>query len=149
MVDYFSALVGPFPYDRLSHVESTTMFGGMENPTAIFYPEKAYSDKKLKEETVAHETAHQWFGDAVTERDWHHLWLSEGFATYFARPLAGSRRRRFAPFALSMQTGRQQVFADTATTERPILDPAATDLMGCSTPTTTPRAPGCCTPSAA
>ena len=33
---------------------------------------------------IAHETAHQWFGNAVTERDWPHLWLSEGFATYFA-----------------------------------------------------------------
>ena len=33
---------------------------------------------------IAHETAHQWFGDAVTEREWAHLWLSEGFADYFA-----------------------------------------------------------------
>ena len=32
---------------------------------------------------VAHEVAHQWFGDAVTERDWDDVWLSEGFATYF------------------------------------------------------------------
>ena len=32
---------------------------------------------------VAHEIAHQWFGDAVTERDWDDVWLSEGFATYF------------------------------------------------------------------
>jgi len=33
---------------------------------------------------VAHETAHQWFGDSVTEKDWDDVWLSEGFATYFA-----------------------------------------------------------------
>ena len=59
MVDYFSTLIGPFPYERLSHVESATRFGGMENSTAIFYPEKAYLDHKLTEETVAHETAHQ------------------------------------------------------------------------------------------
>ena len=33
---------------------------------------------------VAHEIAHQWFGDSVTESTWSDLWLSEGFATYFA-----------------------------------------------------------------
>ena len=38
----------------------------------------------MDEGIIAHETAHQWFGDAVTEREWPHLWLSEGFATYFA-----------------------------------------------------------------
>ena len=42
MIDFMSETIGPFPYDRLSHVESTTIFGGMENPTAIFYPDKAY-----------------------------------------------------------------------------------------------------------
>jgi aminopeptidase N len=129
MVEFYSRLVGPYPYDRLSHVESTTIFGGMENPTAIFYPDKAYGAKRLHEETVAHETAHQWFGDAVTERDWHHLWLSEGFATYFAALWVGHADGDSA-FRHSMQGGAQQVFEDTVTTERPILDPAATDLMG-------------------
>ena len=127
IVDYFSQLVGPFPYDRLSHVQSTTIFGGMENPTAIFYDDKAYGSRKLTEETVAHETAHQWFGDAVTEADWHHLWLSEGFATYFAslwiRHADGD-----SAFRASMQRGAEQVFK-SKDTERPILDSAATDLM--------------------
>lgn len=129
MVDYFSGLIGPYPFDRLSHVESTTRFGGMENPTAIFYPDKAYQAKKLKEETVAHETAHQWFGDAVTEADWHHLWLSEGFATYFAALWLGHADGDSA-FRASMKGGADDVFGDTATTDRPILDPAATDLIG-------------------
>lgn len=84
MIDHFTALVGEFPYSRLSHVQSTTIFGGMENSTVIFYADRAYRRRSLDESTVAHETAHQWFGDAVTEREWPHLWLSEGFATYFA-----------------------------------------------------------------
>lgn len=128
IVTWFSSLVGPFPYDALSHVQSTTIFGGMENPGAIFYDTKAYRGKQLREETVAHETAHQWFGDAVTEDDWHHLWLSEGFATYFAalwiRHADGD-----TAFRALMAKHRASIFASKVT-ERPILDSAATDLMG-------------------
>lgn len=128
MVDFFSRLIGPFPYDRLSHVQSTTIFGGVENPTAIFYDGDAYPGKRLSAVTVAHETAHQWFGDAVTEDDWHHLWLSEGFATYFAalwvRHAAGD-----SAFQEQMRRAARAV-RESKGTERPILDLAATDLMG-------------------
>jgi aminopeptidase N len=55
----------------------------MENVGAIFYSERAVQSGQLGETTVAHETIHQWFGDAVTPANWHHVWLSEGFATYF------------------------------------------------------------------
>ncbi len=128
IVDFFSHLIGAFPFERLSQVESATIYGGMENATAIFYDQKAYGKKSLSEETVAHETAHQWFGDAVTEDDWHHLWLSEGFATYFAglwEEHVGGRQ------ALDSVMGQaaERVFESTAT-ERPILDLQATDLMG-------------------
>lgn len=128
MVTWFSALVGPFPYDALAHVQSTTIFGGLENPSAIFYDTKAYASKQLREETVAHETAHQWFGDAVTEDDWHHLWLSEGFATYFAA-LWIRHANGDSAFAERMKAHRASIFASKAT-ERPIIDTAATDLMG-------------------
>ncbi len=83
MVAYYNDLIAPFPYEKLAHVQASTRFGGMENVTAIFYPEQSLSAGLDIEVTVAHETAHQWFGNAVTESDWHHLWLSEGFATYF------------------------------------------------------------------
>jgi aminopeptidase N len=128
MLDFFSALVGPFPYQRLSHVQSSTRFGGMENPSAIFYDTKAYTSRRLSEETVAHETAHQWFGDAVTEAEWHHLWLSEGFATYYAALWLGHAEGDSA-FQASMRRQAKQVF-DSPASDRPILDFAATDLMG-------------------
>ena len=83
MVDYYTQVIGPFPYEKLANVQSSTRFGGMENAAAIFYPERAISEGTLSEGTVAHEIAHQWFGDSVTEGEWSHLWLSEGFATYF------------------------------------------------------------------
>jgi aminopeptidase N len=128
MVDYFSRYIGPFPYERLSHVESTTIFGGMENPSAIFYDAGAYGAHRLSEATVAHETAHQWFGDAVTEDDWHHLWLSEGFATYFSALWVGHADGDSA-FQAAMRRNAQVVF-DSKATVRPILDSATTDLMG-------------------
>lgn len=83
IVETMSRIVGPFPFRRLAHVQSSTRYGGMENATAIFYDERAWARRTMREGTVRHETSHQWFGDAVTERDWHDLWLSEGFASYF------------------------------------------------------------------
>lgn len=83
MVDFFTATFGPYPFAKLANVQSATRFGGMENASAIFYSERAIAAGRLGEGTVAHEVSHQWFGDSVTEADWTHLWLSEGFATYF------------------------------------------------------------------
>ena len=83
MLAHFSSLVAPFPYPELAHVQSATRFGGMENAGAIFYSEQALQRGTLGEGTVSHEVAHQWFGDAVTPGHWSHVWLSEGFATYF------------------------------------------------------------------
>jgi aminopeptidase N len=56
------------------------MGGGTEHASEIFYGEKGVTNGNAP---VVHETAHQWFGDAVTENDWNDVWLSEGFATYF------------------------------------------------------------------
>lgn len=83
MVDFFADLIGPFPFEKLANVQSATRFGGMENASAIFYSEEKIARGTMAEGTVSHEIAHQWFGDSVTEAEWSHLWLSEGFATYF------------------------------------------------------------------
>jgi aminopeptidase N len=127
MLDYFSGLIGPFPYPRLSHVESSTRFGGMENSTAIFYDEKRYRDKSMGEPLVAHETAHQWFGDAVTEREWPHLWLSEGFATYLAALWTGHVEGDSA-FRSRMGKAAATVFESPAS-DRPVVDTATSDLI--------------------
>ena len=78
--EFFSENVGPYQYDKLAHVEAAGMSGGTEHATNIFYGEKGVTAGNAP---VVHETAHQWFGDAVTESDWNDVWLSEGFATYF------------------------------------------------------------------
>ena len=78
--EFFSDHIGPFAYDKLAHVEAAGMGGGTEHVSNIFYGEKGVTAGSAP---VVHETAHQWFGDAVTENDWNDVWLSEGFATYF------------------------------------------------------------------
>ncbi len=84
IVEYFERLLGPFPYSKLANVQSRTRYGGMENASAIFYHQGFIQGDRSNERVIAHEVAHQWFGDAVSEADWLHIWLSEGFATYFA-----------------------------------------------------------------
>ena len=93
---YFSQTIAPFPYAKLAHIVGATRFGGMENSGAIIYSRTLFDARENAPvsarfrirrglvELVAHETAHQWFGDAVTPATWSDLWLSEGFATYFA-----------------------------------------------------------------
>ncbi len=127
MLEYFSGLIGPYPFATLAHVESSTRYGGMENSTAIFYDQKLYQEKKLGEPLIAHETAHQWFGDAVTAREWPHLWLSEGFATYLSA-LWTARAEGDSAFRSRMTAAAATVFK-SPDTERPVIDTVTTDLV--------------------
>jgi aminopeptidase N len=82
-IEFFSENVGPYSYEKMASVAAAGGGGGMEHASAIFYGETSASGSPATS-LVAHETAHQWFGDAVTEDEWDDVWLSEGFATYFA-----------------------------------------------------------------
>jgi aminopeptidase N len=89
MLELFSQRFGvPYPYPRYAQVfVADFIFGGMENTSAttltdtILLDERAAIDYDI-DSLVAHELAHQWFGDLVTCRDWGEGWLNEGFATY-------------------------------------------------------------------
>jgi len=82
ILPFFISHIGPYPYRKLANIQSKTMFGGMENAGAIFYSENSVKGDRKVEALLTHEIAHQWFGDYVTEANWQHIWLSEGFATY-------------------------------------------------------------------
>jgi len=128
IVSLFEKLVGPFPYEKLAHVQSSTRFGGMENASEIFYDGKLFETQRMSDGLIAHETAHQWFGDAVTEREWGHVWLSEGFATYFAALWTRAYKGDSA-FRAQMNEIRKQVIAAKVVAERPVIDTAQTDLF--------------------
>lgn len=106
MLDFYSELIGPYPYEKLAHVESSTRFGGMENSSAIFYGRGAWEERRMGEGVIAHETAHQWFGDAVSPASWSHLWISEGFASYFG-PLYFEARDGVDAFRALMNASRE------------------------------------------
>lgn len=90
MLEHFSALTGvayPWPkYDQVTVHDFT--FGGMENTSISTLTERCLIDERAAldataDDLVAHELAHQWFGDLVTCHDWSQAWLNEGFATFF------------------------------------------------------------------
>ena len=93
---FFSETIASYPYEKLALIIGATRFGGMENSSAIVFTSTLFDSRGTEkmskrfgipartEDVVAHEIAHQWFGDSVTESTWADLWLSEGFATYFA-----------------------------------------------------------------
>jgi aminopeptidase N len=128
IVTFFSRTFGPFPYEKLAHLQSSTRFGGMENASAIFYSDGAFRRGNVGYGLIAHETAHQWFGDAVTESDWPHLWLSEGFATYLAA-LYTQRSRGDSAFRADMSRIRQSVLGGAVVARRPVIDTIETTLM--------------------
>jgi aminopeptidase N len=105
---FFSEHIGPYPYEKLADVEAAGMGGGMEHASEIFFGQNSVSGRPNLS-LVAHETAHQWFGDSVTERDWDDVWLSEGFATYFQQLTVEHYEGRDA-FVAGLERNRRSVF---------------------------------------
>lgn len=89
MLDFFSDKIGvEYPWDKYAQTCCYQFGGGMENTSATTLGEGALHDERsaidgVSEGLIAHELAHQWWGDLLTCREWAHLWLNEGFATYF------------------------------------------------------------------
>lgn len=127
MLDFYAALLGPYPFEKLANIQSSTRFGGMENASAIFYAEEPIARGANIEPTVAHEIAHQWFGNWVTPADWPHLWLSEGFASYFG-PLFFETAEGPSVFR-GMIDGNRRRYLGSQVQHRPVVDRDAANLL--------------------
>lgn len=80
MIPYFESLVGRYPFDGYGSVvvDDPALYYALETQAMSTFPLGA-ADPRI----VAHELAHQWFGNAVSVAKWEDLWIAEGTATYF------------------------------------------------------------------
>lgn len=139
-LEFFTERVAPYPYEKLALIVGATRFGGMENSSAIVFMStllsrnspaglsKTFGVPFNNVTLIAHEIAHQWFGDSVTESTWSDLWLSEGFATYFAG-LFVQRYEGEEAFQRYMRNASESVFAYEKKKSVPIVDRDTENLM--------------------
>jgi aminopeptidase N len=90
MMEFFETFLDTeYPYSKYSQVMVEDFpYGGMENTTCTTLNTDYLHDKRAhldfsSDDVITHELAHHWFGDLVTCKDWEHIWLNEGFASYF------------------------------------------------------------------
>ncbi|MCA9235198.1 MAG: HEAT repeat domain-containing protein [Planctomycetales bacterium] len=103
IIDFYQQETGvKYPWDK--YYQSTIsdfMWGGMENTSLTTLTQETLFDDATENvytsrDLDAHETAHQWFGNYVTCKDWSHLWLNEGFATFYTLLYEGHKSGRDA-----------------------------------------------------
>ncbi len=127
MMQFFSDFTGvEYPYDKYAQTVVEIYMGAMEHTTAtthsfaLLMDKKAAFDNDTLVPVVAHELAHQWFGDLVTCRDWSHGWLNEGFATYFEN-MWNEHDLGWDAFKLSMLAMKEWYMGEDKYYRRPIV----------------------------
>ncbi len=127
ILKFYIDYLGAYEFEKLCNVQSTTRYGGMENAGCIFYDENALNGKRNSEPLMAHEIAHQWFGNSVSESDWDHIWLSEGFATYmsniYLEKKFGEKR-----FQEQLRMDREEVISFYRKYPHPLVEQNITDI---------------------
>lgn len=128
MMAFFSDKIGiEYPWPKYAQIAvAEFIVGGMENVSATLQTDRTLHDERAhldqsSEGLVAHELAHQWWGDLLTCRDWSHLWLNEGFATYF-QVLYAEHKRGTDELRLQMRRNQSSFRgADPADEPRPMV----------------------------
>ena len=138
VMEYYISHIGPYGYKKLANVQSKTRFGGLENANTIFYSESSISGTRKSEGLIAHEIAHQWFGNMATEKSFGHLWLSEGFATYFTILYFENKYGKDTAIKM-LKEDRNQVVAYSKESKKAVVDTEETDYMKLLNPNSYPK----------
>lgn len=128
MMDFYTKMIGlPYPYEKYAQTTiADFMWGGMENISATTLTEGTLHDERAhldhsSDGLVAHELVHQWFGNLITTKNWNHIWLNEGFATYF-EDLYVEHNMGDREFTMSLKKEREDYFKEYSTKySRPIV----------------------------
>ncbi len=126
MVTFFSEWLGePYPWDRYDQVVNYRYGGGMENTAATNIGERNLRDKRAMltddaDGLIAHELAHQWFGDLITCKDWSHIWINEASASYF-QALWAQKDRGEEEYLWDLRGKARAYFAEAGSYRRPIV----------------------------
>jgi aminopeptidase N len=122
-----------FPYKKYAQIVVEDFdYGGMENTSCTTLYEDALANQKLlrdptddyvnRNNVIAHELAHQWFGDLVTCKDWSHIWLNEGFATFFEALYWEHKTRNYDQYQAYILKSARAYFAEACKSwTRPIV----------------------------
>ncbi|GAA1785277.1 M1 family metallopeptidase [Luedemannella flava] len=130
ILDFLETKFGPYPFDTVGGIvhDDTDMRFALENQTRPVYVSSFFVGPKPPVTVIAHELAHQWYGDSVSVRDWRDIWLNESFATYagwlwaekeYRRPLATSFNNAYDSAEPEVWTippanpGREHLFSDS------------------------------------
>jgi len=134
MMAFFEEEIGvPYPWPKYDQVVvNDFVAGGMENTSATTLTDNtlftdATENIRSSQSLVAHELAHQWFGDLVTCKDWSHLWLNEGFATYYEDLYDGHKNGRDSVLYGLFRNAR--IITGRTTDTRPIVERKFDDPM--------------------